>query len=346
MKDEVGGVGMEECVVRQHWVDEPKPARVDHQREGARIIKELRLNDGLTMSELYFPFTLRLYARVLQCLGDHNFTGLDLFYRIKDCWKGRDQPTDLLWRPMEPGLSLKIAEWCFNTFLDNNGQGESEEIWYILSLKPEDFIWFLDEICQAARLSSFFGDAALLDSMTAQLREIDSLFETDEEKYWEKVRGSARDTLIADFVQLNRDFRGPLLQMKHLYCPEIADRILHDRQLCNFIARTIIDIGFDGETVHGLRSQWVARETWPARVKRILLARDRGKCAACGKDIVQELKDEPHIDHMFSISQGGCNDLVNLQLLCSPCNRAKADKETQVATSVPQYIRRPKKSVR
>jgi hypothetical protein len=28
----------------------------------------------------------------------------------------------------------------------------------------------------------------------------------------------------------------------------IADRILHDRQLCNFIARTVMDIGFDGES--------------------------------------------------------------------------------------------------
>ena len=34
--------------------------------------------------------------------------------------------------------------------------------------------------------------------------------------------------------------------MRALYAPEIADRILHDRQLCSFIADTIMDIGFDG----------------------------------------------------------------------------------------------------
>jgi hypothetical protein len=42
------------------------------------------------MPELFFPFTLRVYTHTLHCLGNHNFTGLDLFYRIKDCWKGRD----------------------------------------------------------------------------------------------------------------------------------------------------------------------------------------------------------------------------------------------------------------
>jgi hypothetical protein len=188
--------------------------------------------------------------------------------------------------------------------------------------------------------------AALLKEMTEQVSAIGALYDTNEERYWKQVRGSAGRVLITAFEQFARDARGPLSQMKQLYSYEIADRILHDRQLCNFIARTVMDIGFDGETVEGLRSQWVDRERWPARVKQILLARDRGKCAACGKDIVHELCDEPHIDHMFPISQGGCNDFVNLQLLCSACNGRKSDEEAQVGTSVPQYIRRPKKPAR
>jgi len=300
------------------------------------------------MPELYFPFTLRLYAHTLHCLGDHNFTSLDLFYRIKDCWKCRDQPNDLLLRPMEPGLSLKIGEWCFDTLFDTEGASESAEKIYIETLEPEDLVWFVEQVCEAACL---FGEAEPLKAMAAQVRKIGALYDTDEAQYWKELEGPGRRTLIEALVQFGHDLRGPLKQMKQLYSYEIADRILHDRQLCNFIARTVIDIGFDGETVEGLQSQWVARERWPARIKYILLARDRGKCAACGKDIVQELHDEPHIDHMFPISQGGCNDLVNLQLLCSGCNRSKSDGEAQVATSVPQYIRRPnirrpKKSVR
>jgi HNH endonuclease len=131
--------------------------------------------------------------------------------------------------------------------------------------------------------------------------------------------------------------------MKELYACEVADRILHDRQFCNFIAQTVMEIGFDGETVEGLTTQWVEREKWPARVKSILLARDRGKCAACGADIVQELRGEGHIDHMFPIARGGCNDLVNLQLLCSKCNLAKSGQAADVTNSVPEYIRRPRK---
>src|SRR6516165_12310854 len=131
--------------------------------------------------------------------------------------------------------------------------------------------------------------------------------------------------------------------MGQQYALEVADRILHDRQLCNFIARTVIDIGFDGETEEGLRKQWVQRERWPATVRSILLARDRGKCAGCGVDIVQELREEAHIDHMFPIARGGCNDLVNLQLLCSGCNLKKVDQIADVRSSVPSYIRRSKR---
>lgn len=140
--------------------------------------------------------------------------------------------------------------------------------------------------------------------MAAQLSEVEAHFERDEKQYWEKVSGPTRRHLMKAFRLFVRDLPEPLAKMKRLYGYEIADRILHDRQLCNFIARTIMDVGFDGETVEGLRSQWVERARWPARVKEILLARDRGKCAACGKDIVQELRDKPHIDHMFPISKG------------------------------------------
>jgi hypothetical protein len=80
--------------------------------------------------------------------------------------------------------------------------------------------------------------------------------------------------------------------MKEQYAYEVADRILHDRQLCQFIAGTLLDIGFDGETVEGLRKQWVRSSRWPTWVKSILHARDRGKCASCGVDITQELREE------------------------------------------------------
>src|SRR5262245_34779996 len=104
------------------------------------------------MPSLYFPFTLRLHGYVLRCLSDHNFTCLDLFYRIKDCWKGRDEPRDLLLRPLVPGLSSKIGEWCFDAMFDVEGHGASTDKLYFKTLGPEDFLWWLEDMVEASRL--------------------------------------------------------------------------------------------------------------------------------------------------------------------------------------------------
>lgn len=296
------------------------------------------------MPSPYFPFTLRLYGYVLYRLSDHNFTGLDLFYRIKDCWKGRDEPTDLLLRPLVPGLSYKIGEWCFDAMFNLESQGESTSKPYFKTLDPEDFMWWLEDVIEAACHSELFGDSDLISAIIAQTNEINNLYDAvDDRPYWNKIAGDGRRKLIKMFKAFCRDLCEPLSQMKKEYAHEIADRILHDRQLCNFIAQRLMDIGFDGENSEGLRTQWVNREKWRARVKSILFARDRGKCALCNTDIVYELRAEAHIDHMFPIAQGGCNDLVNLQLLCSQCNLQKSDNKYETTSSIPIYIRRTRK---
>ncbi len=292
------------------------------------------------MSSLYFPFTLRLYGHVLWCLRDHNFTGLDLFYRIKDCWKYRDTPHDLLMRPLERGLAFKIGEWCYATMFD----GISESMRYIDELGPEERLWFLDDVVEAAKISGLFDNEASLQAVALRIQAIEGLYDLDnlamERRYYDALEGRGRRKLITLFKKFCESVPERISDMGHDYALEVADRILHDRQLCNFIARTVMDIGFDGETVEGLRKQWVRRERWPAAVRSILLARDRGKCASCGVDIVQELQEAGHIDHMFSIGRGGCNDVVNLQLLCSKCNLRKGDENTEATNSIPRYIRR------
>ena len=294
------------------------------------------------MPSLYFPFTLRLYGHVLWCLRDHNFTGLDLFYRIKDCWKRRDTPHDLLLRPLERGLAFKIGEWCYATMFD----GMSESMRFIEELGTEERLWFLDDVVEAAELSGLFDNEASLQEIALLIKEIDTPYELNdlnmERKYFNALEGRGRRKLISLFEKFCERVPERISEMGQEYALEVADRILHDRQLCNFIARTVIDIGFDGETEEGLRKQWVQRERWPATVRSILLARDRGKCAGCGVDIVQELREEAHIDHMFPIARGGCNDLVNLQLLCSKCNLTKRDEDAEAMNSVPRYIRRGK----
>lgn len=49
----------------------------------------------------------------------------------------------------------------------------------------------------------------------------------------------------------------------------------------------------------------------------------RGKCAACKT----ALKQSYQVDHIRALSKGGNNTAANLQLLCTPCNRSKSDKD-------------------
>jgi hypothetical protein len=85
------------------------------------------------------------------------------------------------------------------------------------TLDPEDFIWFVEDVCEAAGLSSFFGEATLLKKMAEQVRAIGALYDTDEERYWQEVSGSGRRILIKAFEQFGRDLIGPLSRMKQLY---------------------------------------------------------------------------------------------------------------------------------
>ncbi|PKI07698.1 hypothetical protein CXF78_04185 [Shewanella sp. 11B5] len=116
--------------------------------------------------------------------------------------------------------------------------------------------------------------------------------------------------------------------------------MLHDRQLCFFTSKLILEIGFDGDDDETGPKGWVKRERWPERVKNILRARDRGKCTNCGSDLISELAAPVHIDHMYPISKGGCNDIVNLQILCASCNLKKSATEQEIKSSIPKYLTR------
>ncbi len=54
-----------------------------------------------------------------------------------------------------------------------------------------------------------------------------------------------------------------------------------------------------------------------------LMAKQRGKCAACRKSVRKTF----HVDHILAIANGGANDKHNLQILCPYCNCSKQDKD-------------------
>jgi 5-methylcytosine-specific restriction endonuclease McrA len=58
----------------------------------------------------------------------------------------------------------------------------------------------------------------------------------------------------------------------------------------------------------------------PQDVKIAVSARDAGRCRQCG------CTEKLHFDHIIPVSRGGANTVANIQLLCGPCNRAKAAK--------------------
>jgi len=71
------------------------------------------------------------------------------------------------------------------------------------------------------------------------------------------------------------------------------------------------------------------RKMIPVWIKKAVFFRDRGKCCLCLKDLsgTLSLSNEKEYDHIVSLKKGGANDVTNIQLLCSECNRGKGDRK-------------------
>jgi len=67
----------------------------------------------------------------------------------------------------------------------------------------------------------------------------------------------------------------------------------------------------------------VLRSSIPKKLRYQVFNRDNHLCQDCGRGS-PEVKLE--IDHIIPISQGGRDELSNLQTLCFDCNRSKSDK--------------------
>ena len=126
-----------------------------------------------------------------------------------------------------------------------------------------------------------------------------------------------------------------------MYAANYAERVFHDRQLCEHISKALIEIGFDGRpNWTGPPKQWIRRQNrWPSWAVDAVVARDRGHCGACGVSITAELSAPKHIDHIVALANGGTNDLSNLQLLCDACNLKKRARTVEVRSSFPIIYR-------
>lgn len=62
-----------------------------------------------------------------------------------------------------------------------------------------------------------------------------------------------------------------------------------------------------------------ARKQPPARLRRMVMAADRGRCVACKSRVRIEL------DHLLAYAAGGLDCLFNFMLLCKVCNDIKSN---------------------
>ena len=80
---------------------------------------------------------------------------------------------------------------------------------------------------------------------------------------------------------------------------------------------------FLAERGEGVCSGLIETLPVPESIRYQVLARDR-KCLLCGSG---PEKIQLQVDHIIPRSQGGGNDISNLQVLCATCNRGKSNRD-------------------
>jgi hypothetical protein len=66
--------------------------------------------------------------------------------------------------------------------------------------------------------------------------------------------------------ELVQTFEKEITSVADLYAQDYAQRVFHDRQLCEHVSKTLVLIGFDGrDDWEGPPKQWIKHQSrWPA----------------------------------------------------------------------------------
>ncbi|MEQ9307359.1 MAG: HNH endonuclease signature motif containing protein, partial [Marinoscillum sp.] len=233
----------------------------------------------------------------------------------------------------ERGILFHLGLFIFEEFVNCDNRFEIQDC--------EDLAWYLDTLVGFL----IAGEVSPNDKWIRRTKTVTEFFDSiydasNEEDYYRRL-DRARHTLHRLYDEITITHSDKIKELASAYAANYSDRVLHDRQLCAFIAQLLIVIGFNGnDDLEGNPQQWVRRKNIPAWAKKAIYSRDRGKCAICNTDILFELSENDHIDHIIPLARGGCNDIVNLQLLCQKCNLKKSDTLQEVTSSIPPYIAR------
>jgi len=287
---------------------------------------------------LHEGILLKVFSNTISQLQDPEIAGLDIYYALKDGFKGHVGDEEMFHKTVQKGVLYVISKYGYDYYVmslhsDNNLEGyqpssSEHQLWY-----AEEFIEFLD-----LHKIDFNGEYRKI------IVEISKDASDRFEKYYESVENEYEYYDYLDYKcrklrntldEIKFEHKEKLIDIGEIYIINTAGRIFHDRQLCAWISNLLIEVGFPGEY-----EQWVERANWPTWVKPELSVREKGLCANCGANFGNNPSIITHIDHIIPISIGGCNDLVNLQLLCETCNTRKKAQKWPVNSSIPQYFTR------
>ena len=288
---------------------------------------------------LHTGIIFKIYSNLLSILQDPNITGLDLYDALKDGLKGYIGDKNMFFEPVKRGILYVISKFSFEdcimqSHLDNDSVG-----FYIKS--SEHLLWYFEEFLEFLRFHNFEIPKDIENEFDRIVTTSECLFEESfnniekEYEYYDYLDYKNR-TMRRMLDILKEKNRKNIEQISEDYIIAVAARVFHDRELCAWISDLLIQIGFPGEY-----KQWVERpRSWPKWVQADLFTREGGRCALCGADFAEDPSIIAHIDHIIPISKGGCNDIVNLQLLCERCNTSKKQEMLPVKPSIPNYLKR------
>jgi 5-methylcytosine-specific restriction endonuclease McrA len=172
-----------------------------------------------------------------------------------------------------------------------------------MSLGGEYRLWYLKDLIGLLVSAGARSNDSLIKKASATVDHIDALYDKNETKYFEAVD---RDTAYDQADALIQHYESKIRSVFGFYADNYAERVFHDRQLCEHVNHTLVAVGFDGRNDWtGPAKQWVGRQdNWPAWAVKAVQARDRGRCAQCDADLYLGLVDKQHIDHIVPLAAG------------------------------------------
>lgn len=228
---------------------------------------------------LYLPVALKLHAYGLFRLQDSEWCGTDLYQRAKRPYRGKDEPRYLFQKPLPDGFLFQLGWWLFEDYL------ESDDFFHLRDVE------FLREYIDDFRQLLICGGVPSDDGLLHRIGLFIGHLERADGNIGTEVREERRGTRMRSRSYTSgygRNLRPHWLELRTVYARNYAERVFHDRQLCGYIAQIILDMGIDGTTGDEEPGQWCPRLAFPVWVKNALIARERGKCAACAADLLLE----------------------------------------------------------